>query len=261
MIKACIFDLGGTIVDRYSLTPFLSLRKIFCKKNIYITNDLIFKDMGMSKIDHIRKILFHPSVSQKWETLYDIPDENDIIRLMNDFNKIQMEYSTKIIDILPETKDCIDSLQSNNILLGCTTGFNYDNMNIIRTKLNENDIYLDSYVSSTCINNTSRPYPHMIHKNMEQLNITDPKTVIKLDDTAVGIQEGINAECINVGVAKWSAYMNIYTIDDAYYFHHQLHKEEMNERLIQSRKVLQEAGADYVIDSLEELPSLIQNIN
>ena len=33
MIRACIFDLGGTIVDKYSLTPFLSLQKIFSEDN------------------------------------------------------------------------------------------------------------------------------------------------------------------------------------------------------------------------------------
>ena len=38
MIRACIFDLGGTIVDRYSLTPFLSLKKIFRDYNISVTN-------------------------------------------------------------------------------------------------------------------------------------------------------------------------------------------------------------------------------
>ena len=29
MIKACIFDLGGTIVDRYSLFRFYPLEKVF----------------------------------------------------------------------------------------------------------------------------------------------------------------------------------------------------------------------------------------
>ena len=44
MIRACIFDLGGTIVDRYSLTPFLSLKKVFRNYNISVTNKLIFKE-------------------------------------------------------------------------------------------------------------------------------------------------------------------------------------------------------------------------
>ena len=36
MIRACIFDLGGTIVDKYSLTPFNALRKAFLTYNLSI---------------------------------------------------------------------------------------------------------------------------------------------------------------------------------------------------------------------------------
>ena len=33
MIRACIFDFGGTLVDRYSLVPLLALKKCFkCQK-------------------------------------------------------------------------------------------------------------------------------------------------------------------------------------------------------------------------------------
>ena len=66
MIRACIFDLGGTIVDRYSLTPFLSLKKVFQKYNIYVTNKLIFKDMGKEKKDHLIHILSDQSVIHQW---------------------------------------------------------------------------------------------------------------------------------------------------------------------------------------------------
>ena len=128
------------------------------------------------------------------------------------------------------------------------SGLNAENMNIIRKKLNKNDIHFNSYVSSTCIDKPSRPHPYMIQKNMELLNIRDPKTVIKLDDTVVGIHEGIAANCLTVGVAKWSIYMNISTIDDAYYFHHDLHKEEMDEKLIQSHKILNEAAYKGIWD-------------
>ena len=34
MIRACIFDLGGTIVDKYSMTPFLSFKNAFQKQKI-----------------------------------------------------------------------------------------------------------------------------------------------------------------------------------------------------------------------------------
>ena len=71
MIRACIFDLGGTIVDRYSLTSFLSLQKIFANKKIHVNNNLIFKDMGIDKRDHIFKIISHKNISKQWSIIND----------------------------------------------------------------------------------------------------------------------------------------------------------------------------------------------
>ena len=53
-IRLVVFDLGGTIVDKYSLSPFISLRQAFQKKGLIIPNKLIYKDMGMNKYDHIQ---------------------------------------------------------------------------------------------------------------------------------------------------------------------------------------------------------------
>mgnify|MGYP001246660182 FL=1 len=65
-VKACIFDLGGTIVDRYSITPLKSLIETFKIHNINIRNDLIFKDMGIDKRIHIGNILEDKYIFQKW---------------------------------------------------------------------------------------------------------------------------------------------------------------------------------------------------
>jgi len=130
-------------------------------------------------------------------------------------------------------------------------------MNIIRDKLERKRIYLDSYVSSTCLDKPSRPYPYMIQKNMENLQINDPKEVIKVDDTVVGIQEGLNANCWTVGVARWSINMNLQSIDDAY----GLSIHDVQDKLKYSRTVLEEAGADFVIDTLDDLPKVIETIN
>ena len=57
VIRSCIFDLGGTLVDRYSLTTILSLKNAFQKNGIILNNKLIFKDMGIKKQDHSTIIL------------------------------------------------------------------------------------------------------------------------------------------------------------------------------------------------------------
>ena len=259
MIRACIFDLGGTIVDKYSLSPFRSFQKAFKKNKVNIRNTLIQKDMGMEKKEHIEKILIKdPYTARNWFQHYKKqPGQKEIELIYNDFNSIQNENS-KEIDIIPETKRCIDKLRDRNILLGCTTGFGKETVDIIGNVLRKNDIYLDSYVSSTCVAHTMcRPNSGMIYKNMKNLGLTGTGTngILKIDDTKIGIEEGKRAGCITIGVARWSTYMDM-TPDS--FIPNDLNLEK---RLIQSRKKLSEANPDYIIDTLDELIPLINHIN
>ena len=256
MIKSCIFDLGGTIVDRYSMTSLLSLRKLFVNRAININNDLLLKGDGMNNQKHILNILNDKTILKKWFNRYnDYPDEYDVKVLLNELNQEQCAYSETIIDILPETRECIDYLGFNYIKTGCTTGFDKENMNVIQNKLERNDIYLDSYVSSE----GNKSHPFMIQENMKRLGISNPKEVMKIDDSTLGIEEGKNAGCITVAVARWSIHMNIMNISDAYEFDETY--PDIQDKLKHSRNVLREAGADYVIDTLDELPRVIESIN
>ena len=59
--------------------------------------------------------------------------------------------------------------------------------------MNENKIYIESFVSSTCLDKPARPEPFMIQENMKRLNLENPKRILKVDDTHIGIEEGKNA--------------------------------------------------------------------
>ena len=97
----------------------------------------------------------------------------------------------------------------------------------------------------------------MINKNLEILNIANPRKVIKVDDSIIGIQEGINANCITVAVARWSINMGIHNIQEAF----ELSDFDIYGNLKKSREILNETGADYVINTLDELPPLINKLN
>ncbi len=257
-IRACIFDLGGTIVDKYSRTPFLSLKNAFQKRNIRIDDSLIFKDMGMHKLNHIHEILKDPIVCLDWMNEYGgIPNNGEEIEIYNDFNEIQKKYTKNYMDILPETKGTVQYLQKHNIKTGVTTGFNKEIMNIVKHQLNKDNIYIDNFVSSTCLNVPSRPHPYMIYENMRQLQVNNPKNIIKVDDTQIGIMEGKNAGCITVGVYQWSTYMKICEIDKEY----SLSDEEMDYKMNDSRNILSEVKPDFLIGSLDELPRIIRFLN
>ena len=92
---------------------------------------------------------------------------------------------------------------------------------------------------------------------MRQLQVNNPKNIIKVDDTQIGIMEGKNAGCITVGVYQWSTYMKICEIDKEY----SLSDEEMDYKMNDSRNILSEVKPDFLIGSLDELPRIIRFLN
>ncbi len=258
MIRACIFDLGGTIVDKYSLTPFLSLKKAFFRRyNLNIHNDLIFKDMGMDKKEHIFTILNNENTHKKFvKEIGRNPNEKDVSILFNDFNLVQLKEA-KNINIIPETKHVLKKLKENNIKIGVNTGFNKEITETILDVLSENNIHIDAYVSSSCLSSPGRPHPYMIEYLMDQFSIYNPKNIIKIDDTKIGIQEGKNANCITAGVARWSTYMNVH---DEYELE-TLTPEEIFQKMKSSKKTLESVYPNYIMNTLNDLPMIINHVN
>ena len=135
-IRLAVFDLGGTIVDKYSLSPFISLKHAFKMKGMNIPNKLIYKDMGIDKHQHIDLILKDKYISREWMQKHgEYPNMDSTMSVFDEFIKYQMDDGIKNIEILPETKECINWLGQNSISTGVTTGFSRPIMNAIKEKL------------------------------------------------------------------------------------------------------------------------------
>ena len=89
------------------------------------------------------------------------------------------------------------------------------------------------------------------------MGIDQIQSVVKIDDTASGVGEALNAGCWGVGVVRYSNYMNINTQEEA----DSLSEEELARRMAHTRDILLKTGAHYVIDSLVDLPPVIEDIN
>ena len=186
------------------------------------------------------------------------PNSNSVMSVYDEFIKYQMNEGINNCEILPETKKCIQWLRDNNISTGVTTGFNKPIMNALKEKLIDDDININKYVSSTCLGKPGLPNPHMMNEIITNFNLTfDTKKVIKVDDTGIGIEEGKKSGTLTVGVAKWSTNMKMTN----YHQEENMSKEEYVERLKCSREALWRANPDYVINSLDDLPKIINHIN
>ncbi len=93
-----------------------------------------------------------------------------------------------------------------------------------------------------------RPYPHMVLRNILELDVSPVQSVVKVDDTLTGIEEGLNAGCWAVGLAisgnevgvqldEWEAFP-----DDI----RQKHRDRIYPTMYQR-------GAHYVVDSIADL--------
>jgi len=256
MIRACIFDLSGTIVDKYSLIPFKALRGAFLKYRLPIRNSLIYKDMGFDKKEHIHKILFDPHISRDFMIQYGKnPGMSDTEMIFNEFHKREMEL-VKNINIIPETKEVIDYLRNKKIKIGVTTGFNREMAETIINNLSENGIEIDEFVSSSCLASPGRPYPHMINHLMEEFKITDPYHVMKLDDTVVGLEEGKMADVWTSGIVRWSINMRVKDVDE----YDKMDSIGKDKKLKDCRKILESGKSNYIFDTLNELPEIVEGL-
>jgi phosphonoacetaldehyde hydrolase len=258
MIRACVFDLGGTIVDRYSVTPFFSIKKAFLKNGINIPERVILKDMGFSKNKHIGNILCDNYVQTKWFNEYGkFPDSLDCDMIYEDFKTLQ-NVNSKEITVLPETAHAFEYLRQMDVKIGVTTGFDKENMDIILSRLEDYGLYVDGAVSSSCLSK-ARPYPDMINKLKKDFEIENDYQLIKFDDTPMGIKEANNGGFWSVGVTKWSALMEIVEPEDIMGFGLMASDEYVN-RLMKTRSSLIEADADFVIYDLSEIDDIFREV-
>ena len=88
-------------------------------------------------------------------------------------------------------------------------------------------------------------------------NIKDPKQVLKVDDTCLGIQEGKQAGCCTAGVARWSTNMDISSYDEK----NNLDEDIINDKLKKTRQVLNKQEPTYLINTLTELKHCIDPLN
>ena len=96
----------------------------------------------------------------------------------------------------------------------------------------------------------------MIYKNMTELAVPSVDCVVKVGDTIADIKEGVNAKVWTVGVVLGSNELGL-TQDEV----NALAATELELRKQDVRNRMLAAGAHYTVDSIEELPAVIDNIN
>lgn len=260
-IKSVVLDFSGTTVDPYVIAPAITFVEVFKKHGISINMEQARAPMGLRKDIHIEKILKNPEVSNKWSEVYNRPfNKNDITNIYNDFIPLQLDCLAEYSNLIPGTENSLNKLkQDHNLSIGVTTGFSQEMCDIIVENTKKQGFIPDAYVGGDIVDNNMgfRPSPFMIYENMKLLGVWPPKSVIKVDDTVSGIEEGINAGCWTVGVYKYGNYVNLSSVEEA----NNINKTILKHKETASKNKLLESGADFVIPDISYLDEVVKIIN
>ncbi|MBC7827049.1 MAG: HAD-IA family hydrolase [Chitinophagaceae bacterium] len=224
-IQLVVFDIAGTTVsDKGDVArAFIDA----CKKHGYdVAVEEVNKVMGFRKKEAIKILL------EKFDAEHE--DLNELIEKIHEAflqNMISFYENDTDLQPLPYAQETFSILKQKGIRIALNTGFTKAITDTILKKLNwdTNDI-IDHVISSDEVP-LGRPHPHMIRSIMDSLGIEEIKRVAKVGDTQVDIQEGRNSGCGLVVSVTTGAY---------------------------SRVELEKYDPDFIIDSLKELPALIQ---
>ena len=257
-VKGLVLDWSGTVADRYVIAPAISFFEAFKKFGVDVTMQEVRGPMGLRKDLHIQHMMDMDSVREKWHEVHGrYPEADDVQKIYDSFTPIQLDCLEKYSDLLPGVADVTQQLQKQGLVIGTSTGFTREMVDVLLKTAHKQGYTPDVTVAGDEVINGARPNPHMIYKNMDLLNISNPNSLIKVDDTVGGVGEGLNAGCWSIGVSKWSNYVDIDSLE-----HEQsLSQYDLNVRRQNSRDILLASGAHYVIDDLNELPQVVNDIN
>ncbi len=238
-----IFDWAGTTVDYGCFAPVKAFIEAFEQFGITPTLEEVRKPMGMLKIDHVRTMLSMDRISGLWEEKQGRKwTEQDVQRVYELSESKILEIVHNYAEPKPYVVETVKKLREMGLKIGSTTGYTDEMMALVVPKAAELGYSPDCWFSPDSTNKKGRPYPYMIFRNMEKLELKDVSRVMKVGDTVSDILEGKNAGLVTVGILEGSSVMGL-TQEE----YEALSPEEREAADKKAEQIYLEAGADYVV--------------
>ena len=255
-IKLVVFDWAGTTIDFGSCAPAGAFVAAFASRGVPVSLTEARGPMGLHKKDHIRAMLRTPAVGERWRaTIGREWGEEDVEELYRDVTPRQIEaaglYSTLISGVL----DTVARLREHGILIASTTGYFRAAADVV-IEAGKRQGYSPDFTICADDVPAGRPAPWMIFRAMEALNVYPPSAVVKVGDTVVDIEDGLNAGAWSVGVVDSSNEMGLSEADFT-----ALPADEKAARRAAVRARFSAVGAHAVIDVLADLPPLVDKLS
>ncbi len=254
--KAVVFDWAGTTIDFGSFAPMGVFVKAFGEFGIDVTIADARKPMGAPKWNHIRAMMDDPEIAAKWAARHGAaPTDADVDRVYEVFVPMNEAVVADYATLVPGALATFEWLRRNGMKIGSTTGYTRSIMERVLPVAAAQGYVPDNLVCADDLPE-GRPGPLMMYKCFVDLVVYPPQAVIKVDDTEPGIAEGVAAGCVTVGVALSGNECGLTPGELG-----ALSEAEIEAIRTRVTAKLVAAGADHVIDTIEDLPALIGRLD
>jgi phosphonoacetaldehyde hydrolase len=255
-LKGLVLDWAGTTVDFGSLAPARTLERLFASVDITLTEREARRDMGLPKKEHIRGILSMPRVRDAWqERRGRIPSDADVDEMYREFIPLQFSCLAEYSALIPGVVEAVEGFRQRGLKIGSTTGYTRAMLDLLVEKSAREGYSPDCSLSPEEVGD-GRPHPFMMYENAVRLQVYPLAAIAKIGDTPVDIHEGLNAGAWSIGVAGTGNRIGL-SLEDF----HALSDAEKESRLADAGAELQNAGAHYVVATLAEVHSVLDDID
>jgi phosphonoacetaldehyde hydrolase len=248
-LQAVVLDWAGTTVDFGSRAPVLAVMEAFRRIDVPVSVEEARGPMGMAKRDHLRVMLEMPNVIERWRKFFNRPPgPDDVERLYVQFLPLQKEILAANSNVIPGCVEAIAACRSMGLRIGSSTGYTQELMDILVPLARAQGYEPDAIVCASDVS-PGRPAPWMCFENARRLGVYPMESIVKVDDTTVGIEAGLNAGMWTVGIARSG---NMVGLSEEEF--NRLPSAEQRKRVDAAHDELERIGAHLVIDTIADLP-------
>ena len=257
-VRGLILDWSGSVADAYVIAPAIVFVEVFAKQGVEVSMEEAREPMGLRKDLHIAEMTKDAEIRERWyEAKGSYPTQDDVDKMYSDYVPIQLDCLRQYSQLLPGVVETAKKIQADGMKIGSTTGFVRSMVDILLEEARKQGFHPDATVAGDEVINGARPKPFMLYRNLDLMDVHPIESVIKMDDTGGGVSEGLEAGCWTVGLARYSNYMNINSVEEA----ESISEDEIQRRLAKSRDLLRNSGAHYVINDFSELLDVVADVN
>jgi phosphonoacetaldehyde hydrolase len=254
-LKAVVLDWAGTTVDFGSRAPVLAVMEAFLRIDVPVSVAEARGPMGMAKRDHLRVMLEMPDVITRWRKVFNRPPKpDDVDRLYTQFLPLQKEILAENSQVIPGCVEAIAACRAMGLQIGSSTGYTQELMDILVPLARAQGYAPDAIVCASDVS-PGRPAPWMCFENARRLGVYPMEAIVKVDDTIVGIEAGLNAGMWTVGISRSGNIVGL-SEDEL----NRLSSDEQCARIDAAKLELQRCGAHLVVDTIADLPVALAQI-